>query len=69
MSSNTQAQEEMFHKLCIIGDGMCGKTSLLSTYFFKTFSEDYDPTIFENFDHEYSHNGQLVGRFKLNFKF
>ena len=54
--SNTQ--KEKFHKLCIIGDGGCGKTSLLSSYFFKTFSEEYDPTIFDNFDHSYRINDQ-----------
>ncbi|POW23408.1 hypothetical protein PSHT_00043 [Puccinia striiformis] len=36
-------------KLVIIGDGACGKTSLLSVFAMGEFPEDYEPTIFENY--------------------
>lgn len=34
-------------KLVVIGDGACGKTSLLLAYKDKTFNADYVPTVFE----------------------
>ncbi|KAL3271380.1 hypothetical protein HHI36_021864 [Cryptolaemus montrouzieri] len=36
-------------KLVIVGDGACGKTSLLYAYCQKTFAEDYLPTIHETY--------------------
>lgn len=35
-------------KLVVIGDGACGKTSLLLTYKKNEFQSDYVPTVFEN---------------------
>jgi GTPase SAR1 family protein len=35
-------------KLVVIGDGACGKTSLLVAYKNGTFTSDYLPTVFEN---------------------
>lgn len=34
-------------KLVIVGDGACGKTSLLSVFALGEFPETYEPTIFE----------------------
>lgn len=34
-------------KLVIIGDGSCGKTSLLNTYINKAFDKDFKPTVLE----------------------
>lgn len=36
-------------KLTIIGDGMVGKTCLLTTYTTNKFLKKYEPTIFENY--------------------
>ncbi|AET40123.1 Rho family GTPase RHO2 Ecym_5365 [Eremothecium cymbalariae DBVPG len=36
-------------KLVIIGDGACGKTSLLHVFTLGKFPEEYQPTIFENY--------------------
>ncbi|KAK9472330.1 signal transducer [Dipodascopsis tothii] len=35
-------------KMVVIGDGMCGKTSLLMTYLNGSFPKIYVPTVFEN---------------------
>ncbi|AMD21556.1 HFL300Wp [Eremothecium sinecaudum] len=36
-------------KLVIIGDGACGKTSLLHVFTLGKFPEEYRPTVFENY--------------------
>lgn len=44
------AQENvMRRKLVIIGDGACGKTSLLSVFTLGYFPTNYVPTVFENY--------------------
>ncbi|MBW0515544.1 hypothetical protein O181_055259 [Austropuccinia psidii MF-1] len=47
-------------KLVIIGDGACGKTSLLSVFAMGEFPEDYEPTIFENYVAEIRLDGKPV---------
>ncbi|KAI9714074.1 MAG: Rho GTPase [Candelaria pacifica] len=44
-----QAQNVMRRKLVIIGDGACGKTSLLSVFTLGYFPTHYVPTVFENY--------------------
>ncbi|KAK4512511.1 uncharacterized protein ATC70_003212 [Mucor velutinosus] len=36
-------------KLVVVGDGFCGKTSLLHVFQHGEFPEDYVPTVFENY--------------------
>ncbi|KAI7891478.1 Rho1 GTPase [Mucor mucedo] len=36
-------------KLVVVGDGFCGKTSLLHVFQYNEFPEDYVPTVFENY--------------------
>ncbi|MCJ1360983.1 Rho GTPase [Acarospora aff. strigata] len=44
-----QALNVMRRKLVIIGDGACGKTSLLSVFTLGYFPTHYVPTVFENY--------------------
>ncbi|GBF60732.1 GTP-binding protein [Trichophyton mentagrophytes] len=44
-----QADNVMRRKLVIIGDGACGKTSLLSVFTLGYFPTHYVPTVFENY--------------------
>ncbi|KAI9892404.1 MAG: Rho GTPase [Vezdaea aestivalis] len=47
--SQQQGQNVMRRKLVIIGDGACGKTSLLSVFTLGYFPTHYVPTVFENY--------------------
>ncbi|KAI7096053.1 hypothetical protein KC352_g38910, partial [Hortaea werneckii] len=44
-----QDTQVMRRKLVIIGDGACGKTSLLSVFTLGYFPTRYVPTVFENY--------------------
>jgi len=47
--SQQPAQNVIRRKLVIIGDGACGKTSLLSVFTLGYFPKHYVPTVFENY--------------------
>ncbi|KAG8929911.1 Rho GTPase [Tulasnella sp. 419] len=47
-------------KLVIVGDGACGKTSLLCVFAMGEFPKDYEPTIFENYVAEIRLDGKPV---------
>ncbi|KAK0718062.1 small Rho-type GTPase [Lasiosphaeria miniovina] len=47
--ASAAAQNVIRRKLVIIGDGACGKTSLLSVFTLGHFPTDYIPTVFENY--------------------
>ena len=47
-------------KLVIVGDGACGKTSLLLVFSKDEFFEFYEPTVFDNYLTEIEVNGKLV---------
>jgi len=47
-------------KLVIVGDGACGKTSLLCVFAMGEFPKDYEPTIFENYVAEIRLDGRPV---------
>ncbi|KAL3233707.1 GTP-binding protein RHO2 [Nakaseomyces bracarensis] len=43
------SEKSIRRKLVIIGDGACGKTSLLYVFTLGKFPEEYHPTVFENY--------------------
>lgn len=43
------SKDAIRRKLVIIGDGACGKTSLLSVFTLGFFPRDYQPTVFDNY--------------------
>ena len=47
-------------KLVIVGDGACGKTSLLFVFSKDEFPDFYEPTVFDNYLAEIEVNGKLV---------
>ena len=47
-------------KLVIVGDGACGKTSLLFVFSKDEFPDFYEPTVFDNYLTEIEVNGKLV---------
>jgi small GTP-binding protein len=47
-------------KLVIVGDGACGKTSLLCSFALGEFPKEYQPTIFENYVAEIRLDGKPV---------
>jgi len=46
------ANKVLQRKLVILGDGACGKTSLLNVYTRGYFPQVYEPTVFENYVHD-----------------
>merc|ERR1719391_1664654 len=47
-------------KLVVVGDGACGKTSLLTVFGTNDFPDVYSPTVFENYVEDIVHKGQEV---------
>lgn len=47
-------------KIVILGDGACGKTSLLNVFTRGYFPQVYEPTVFENYVHDIFIDGQQV---------
>jgi len=43
------SQKPIRRKLVIVGDGACGKTSLLCSFALGEFPKDYQPTVFDNY--------------------
>jgi len=54
------SQPAIRRKLVIIGDGACGKTSLLCSFALGEFPKEYEPTIFENYVAEIRLDGKAV---------
>jgi len=54
------SQPPLRRKLVIVGDGACGKTSLLCCFALGEFPKEYHPTIFENYVAEIRLDGKPV---------
>ncbi|KIP01184.1 hypothetical protein PHLGIDRAFT_32588 [Phlebiopsis gigantea 11061_1 CR5-6] len=54
------SQNPLRRKLVIVGDGACGKTSLLCSFALGEFPKEYQPTIFENYVAEIRLDGKPV---------
>ncbi|CEH12894.1 probable rho2-gtp binding protein rho2 [Ceraceosorus bombacis] len=54
------APDPIRRKLVIVGDGACGKTSLLCVFAVGDFPHEYEPTIFENYVAEIRLDGKPV---------
>lgn len=50
--------EPLTRKIVILGDGACGKTSLLNVFTRGYFPQVYEPTVFENYVHDIYIDGQ-----------
>lgn len=51
-SGSTTQSKAVERKIVILGDGACGKTSLLNVFTRGYFPEVYEPTVFENYIHD-----------------
>ncbi|KAK0398729.1 hypothetical protein QR680_002726 [Steinernema hermaphroditum] len=47
-------------KLVVVGDGSCGKTSLLQRFTTGLFSTEHEPTVFENYVADFAVNGKDI---------
>ncbi|KAG5439053.1 hypothetical protein PCK2_000900 [Pneumocystis canis] len=50
----------LHRKIVILGDGACGKTSLLNVFTRGYFPQIYEPTVFENYVHDIFIDGQQI---------
>ncbi len=53
-------KKPLSRKIVILGDGACGKTSLLNVFTRGYFPQVYEPTVFENYVHDIFIDGQAV---------
>ncbi|CAG8518195.1 5616_t:CDS:2 [Paraglomus occultum] len=60
MSASTRKKDAIRRKLVIVGDGACGKTSLLNVFTLGYFPKDYVPTVFDNLVTDIKIDGRLV---------
>lgn len=51
-SGESSSKRPIERKIVILGDGACGKTSLLNVFTRGYFPEVYEPTVFENYIHD-----------------
>lgn len=54
------AAKPVVRKIVILGDGACGKTSLLNVFTRGYFPQVYEPTVFENYVHDVFVDGQAM---------
>lgn len=56
-------------KTVVVGDGECGKTSLLSSYVNDRFPEEYVPTVFENYSKQMKYGKKTLELHLWSFRF
>ncbi|KAK7208156.1 small GTPase superfamily [Myxozyma melibiosi] len=54
------SKKPLSRKIVILGDGACGKTSLLNVFTRGYFPQVYEPTVFENYVHDIFVDGTAV---------
>ena len=59
-SGSTVSKKPIERKIVILGDGACGKTSLLNVFTRGYFPEVYEPTVFENYIHDIFVDGKHI---------
>lgn len=59
-SGSTVSKKLIERKIVILGDGACGKTSLLNVFTRGYFPEVYEPTVFENYIHDIFVDGKHI---------
>ncbi|CAO3626561.1 unnamed protein product [Cunninghamella blakesleeana] len=60
MVSCLRKKTPVHRKLVVVGDGSIGKSSILNVFIKGVFPQDYLPTVFENYVHELTVDGQTV---------
>ncbi|QLG72533.1 hypothetical protein HG535_0D02410 [Zygotorulaspora mrakii] len=58
--SSSSSKKPIEKKIVILGDGACGKTSLLNVFTRGYFPEVYEPTVFENYIHDIFVDGRHI---------
>ncbi|GAN09302.1 GTP-binding protein rho3 [Mucor ambiguus] len=60
MAFCTRSKKPIKRKIVVVGDGACGKTSLLNVFTRGFFPQVYEPTVFENYVQDVEVDGKLV---------
>lgn len=58
--SSSTSKKPIEKKIVILGDGACGKTSLLNVFTRGYFPKVYEPTVFENYIHDIFVDGRHI---------
>ncbi|CAO3631200.1 unnamed protein product [Cunninghamella echinulata] len=58
--SGSALSKPLRRKIVVVGDGSCGKTSLLNVFTKGVFPKEYIPTLFDNEVHDITIDGQTV---------
>ena len=68
MAKNTNTPIGKARKLVVVGDGMCGKTSLLYALMHMTFDPDHTPTVFDNYATDIDVDNKKVSDYSFLFR-
>ncbi|KAK9894748.1 GTP-binding protein Rho3 [Cystobasidium minutum MCA 4210] len=60
MATRQFKSKPVYRKLVVVGDGACGKTSLLNVYVNGMFPSVYEPTVFENHTKDINLEDQII---------